>query len=112
MIIFWILGGIAVFLLLTFVVMRLWNWLVPALFKGPVIQFRHALGLVVLSKLLFGGFGRPGFGGPGFAGRFYGPGPYPNRMWNDSTDHWRKRSPFAPFTRPESEKKTTAQAAI
>lgn len=39
-----------------FVVMSLWNWLVPALFGGPVITFLQALGILILSKILFGGF--------------------------------------------------------
>jgi hypothetical protein len=47
--------------LFSFVVMRLWNWLTPALFGWHVISFWQALGLLVLSKILFGGFrGRPG----------------------------------------------------
>lgn len=36
------------------VVMTLWNWLIPALFTGPVIGFWQALGILVLSKILFG----------------------------------------------------------
>jgi len=40
------------------VVMRLWNWLMPSLFHLPLITFVQALGLLVLSKLLFGGFHR------------------------------------------------------
>lgn len=40
--------------------MYLWNWLVPVMFKGPVITFAQALGILVLSKLLFGRFGRGG----------------------------------------------------
>lgn len=40
--------------------MYLWNWLVPDLFKGPVINFWQALGLLVLSKILFSGFGKGG----------------------------------------------------
>jgi hypothetical protein len=35
----------------------LWNWLVPVLFSGPVISFWQAMGLLVLSKMLFWGFG-------------------------------------------------------
>jgi hypothetical protein len=47
-----------------FVVMGLWNWLAPAIFGGRTIDFWQALGIIVLSKILFGGFrGRPGFGG-------------------------------------------------
>ncbi len=33
------------------------EWLAPTVFKLPTIKFKHALGLLVLSKLLFGGFG-------------------------------------------------------
>jgi hypothetical protein len=44
-----------------FMVMMLWNWLIPSLFHGPVLTFWQALGLLVLSRLLLGGFrGRPG----------------------------------------------------
>ena len=49
----------AVLALLTFVVMRLWNWLTPALFGWHTITFWQALGIIVLSKILFCGF-RPG----------------------------------------------------
>jgi hypothetical protein len=42
--------------LFVFGTMHLWNWLVPMLFKGPVINFWETLGLIVLSKILFGGF--------------------------------------------------------
>jgi len=42
-------------------VMRLWNWLMPALFGWHLITFWQALGILVLSKILFGGFhGRSG----------------------------------------------------
>ena len=38
------------------VVMWLWNWVMPALFQGvQVIDYWHALGLLVLCRLLFGG---------------------------------------------------------
>ena len=47
-----------------FIVMTLWNWLVPAVFGLRTIGFWQALGLLVLSKILFGGFrGGPGHGG-------------------------------------------------
>jgi hypothetical protein len=47
-----------------FVVMSLWNWLGPAVFGAHTITFGQALGILILSKILFGGFrGRPGFGG-------------------------------------------------
>jgi hypothetical protein len=47
------------------IVMLLWNWLAPAIFGAAVINFWQALGLLALSKILFGGFGG-GFGGRGF----------------------------------------------
>ena len=40
------------------VVMLLWNWLMPALFGLPEISYLQSLGLLVLSKLLLGGFGK------------------------------------------------------
>jgi hypothetical protein len=46
-----------------FVTMHLWNWLMPALFSLRTITFTQALGLVILSKILFGGFHRHGGGG-------------------------------------------------
>lgn len=49
---------------LSFIVMSLWNALLPELFAVRAITFWQALGLLVLSKLLFGGF-RPYCGGGG-----------------------------------------------
>jgi hypothetical protein len=39
-----------------FLVMSLWNALMPAIFGLPALGFWQALGLLVLSKILFGGF--------------------------------------------------------
>lgn len=44
-------------------VMRLWNWLMPTIFGWRAITFWQALGLLLLSRILFGGFGVRGFGG-------------------------------------------------
>jgi Ca2+/H+ antiporter, TMEM165/GDT1 family len=42
-------------------VMHLWNWLMPALFGWHLITFWQAVGILVMSKILFGGFrGRHG----------------------------------------------------
>ena len=65
----WILRGSKVLLFValaatvfTLVVMLLWNRLMPAIFGLHVITYWQALGILVLSKILFGGFrGRPGF---------------------------------------------------
>jgi hypothetical protein len=39
-------------------VMLLWNWLMPALFGWTEIGFLQAMGLLILSRILFGGFHR------------------------------------------------------
>jgi hypothetical protein len=54
-------------ILLGFVIMHLWNWLMPSIFGLNAITFWQALGLFVLGKLLLGGFhrhhgGRPRWG--------------------------------------------------
>lgn len=42
---------------LGWVVMLLWNWLMPALFTGAQeVGYWQALGILLLSKILFGGF--------------------------------------------------------
>jgi hypothetical protein len=43
------------------VVMLLWNWLLPALFGWRQVTFWQALGILVLSRVLFGGLGHHGF---------------------------------------------------
>ena len=48
----------AVLAVLSFVVMSLWNALIPELFHGPLLTFWQAAGLLVLSKILFGGLRR------------------------------------------------------
>jgi hypothetical protein len=55
--------GIAAVAVFGFVVMSLWNWLAPAVFGLHTITFWQGLGMLILSKILFGGFrGRPGNG--------------------------------------------------
>lgn len=43
--------------LVIWVVMLLWNWLMPMLFDFSSITFWEAAGILLLSKILFGGFG-------------------------------------------------------
>jgi uncharacterized membrane protein len=107
----WIFKGlkIAVFaalalLVFGFVVMSLWNWLMPGLFGLRLITFWQALGLLVLFKILFGGFHRRG--GPGMHWR--------RRMmerWEQMTPEEREkfrqgiRGRCGDFRRPEAEPK-------
>ncbi|MBK7258973.1 MAG: hypothetical protein IPI01_14470 [Ignavibacteriae bacterium] len=78
--------GAVIGLVVGFVVMGLWNALIPELFHGPVITFWQAVGLLVLSHILFRG--------PG--GRFGG--------WRH--DRWRKKfeTKLAAMTPEEREK--------
>src|SRR5260370_35887953 len=58
------IGAVAV-TVFGFIVMSLWNWLAPAVFGLHTITLWEALGILILSKILFGGFrGRPSYGGP------------------------------------------------
>ena len=41
-------------------VMHLWNWLLPPLFGWHLISFWQALGLLLLSRILFGSWGSGG----------------------------------------------------
>ncbi len=71
-----VLTAAAVF---TLVILRLWNWLMPSLFGLHTITYWQALGLLVLSRILLGGFrGRPHFGPP-----------WRHRMW----ERWQQMSP-------------------
>lgn len=73
-----VLVGIAA---LGWVVMALWNWLMPSLFAGVhEIDYLHALGLLVLSKILFGGLR-----GHGCHGRWH------RRRWERMTPEEREK---------------------
>lgn len=53
----WGILGIAAVAGFGFIIMWLWNWLVPELFSGPVINYWQTIGLLLLSKILFSGVG-------------------------------------------------------
>ena len=83
---FWIIRGIKIglfvilaVLVIGYVVMSLWNWLIPAIFNGPAISFYQALGILVLSKILFGGFKKGGH-----CAHCHGGG------WGRRSGHWRQ----------------------
>ena len=68
----------------SFAVMWLWNWLIPSLFGLHAVSFWQALGLLVLCKILFGGFyGRHGFKGDWRARLI--------RRWEDMTPEEREK---------------------
>ena len=91
----------------SFVVMTLWNWLTPALFGWHLITFWQALGILVMSKILFGGF-------RGRAGRHFG---WRRRMmerWAQMTPEEREKfresmsGRCGPWRAPAGEAKTSA----
>jgi hypothetical protein len=45
------------FIAFGFITMHLWNWLMPVIFHLPEITFGQTIGLMVLSRLILGGFG-------------------------------------------------------
>lgn len=60
-----ILGTIAIVglaILFGFVLMWLWNWLMPDIFGVPPITYWQAVGLFILLKILLGGCGSSGGG--------------------------------------------------
>jgi len=92
---------------LGFIVKNLWNVLIPPIFGWHMITFWQAIGLLILSKILFGGFHRHVGGGRNH---------WKNRMkerWESMTPEQREqfkqgmrcnRGPFGrrgePFARP------------
>lgn len=59
-----LLIAVVLFVVLGLLVMSLWNALLPAIIGVKSIDFWQALGLLVLSRILFGGLGfRPGMFG-------------------------------------------------
>ena len=83
------LGGVIIAagtaLILGFVVMWLWNWLMPAIFGLTKITFWQAWGLVLLSHILFKSF------------------PHPKNHYRD--DRWKRHFKDKFFTEKEEEKK-------
>ena len=69
---------------LSFVVMSLWNALIPSLFALPAVSFWQADGLLVLCRILFGGFRGRG-GHHGWASRSW------RARWHSMTPEERER---------------------
>ena len=57
--------GAAAILLFGWITMGLWNAILPAVLGVKTITYLQAMGILVLSKILFGGFGGKRGGGPG-----------------------------------------------
>jgi hypothetical protein len=92
-----------------YVVMALWNALLPGIFNLPKINFWQAVGLLLLIRILFGGMGRHGW----HANRHYHG--HMREKWEKMTpeererfyQHLHRHHPWC--DRPETEKKDTEQ---
>ena len=69
---------------LAIIVMALWNALLPELFGVGTISFWQALGLLILCKILFGGFGCGGR-------KKFGRGPHFRRKWRNMSDEDKRK---------------------
>jgi hypothetical protein len=80
---FALFGALAI-VAVSFLFMSLWNWLTPGLFGWHTISILQALGLLILSRFLFGGFrGRRGCG-PGWRRRM-------SERWEQMTPEEREK---------------------
>ena len=70
---FLLIGGV--------VVQWLWNWLLPDIFGLRTITWWEALGLLALSRILFGGFGRGGS---------HQPSRRRSEWWKKTNGEWRR----------------------
>lgn len=83
----------------SYITMLLWNWLMPDIFGLKMITYWQALGLLVLGKILFSGFGGKG-------GRHRHCGPHRGWRGHHRGEMWKKRweEKMAKMTPEEREK--------
>ena len=117
---YWILKGFKMFFMMVFFVaffgfitMELWNWLIPEIFGLTSITMWQAVGLVVLSKILFGGFFGNGMGRHKWKGhwkhkmreRFEQMTPEEKVKYKNKFAHycgpWKSEAPISPDTSSE-----------
>jgi hypothetical protein len=85
-----IIMGFAFLALFTYVVMLLWNWLVPELFSGPILTYWQTLGILLLSKILLTGV--------------IGHRPRDVPPWRSRDHHWSHRHPGSDWRKKFEEK--------
>jgi hypothetical protein len=73
--------ALALLAVLSFGVMSLWNAIIPHLFSVPTLDFWQAAGLLILCRILFGGWRRGGW---------HSHGGWRARMWRQ---HWESMTP-------------------
>jgi len=85
MVVLGVIGAALFALAFGWLVMILWNWLMPTIFHLGEIAYWQAFGLVILAKLLFGGMGFRGGRGPGHRG------PWKANPWGGNPWEGRRR---------------------
>jgi hypothetical protein len=94
-----IIGAGALAVLCGYIVMWLWNWLMPGLFGVTAITFWQGVGIVILAKIIFGSFGH------GHRGHYH----RHHRCGNHSKQKWfEKWELYDEFWKEEGEKAFTA----
>ncbi|MDR0560193.1 MAG: hypothetical protein LBG92_08470 [Prevotellaceae bacterium] len=83
-VLFHVLYFVAVFAALIWIVVLLWNWLMPEIFGLATVSFWQALGLFALCKILFGKFG----------GHWHGRGHRHFREFGEHVNHLNEKSGF------------------
>jgi hypothetical protein len=110
-----VVGGVVVAALFAlafgWLVMILWNWLMPAIFHLGLITYWEAFGVVILAKLIFSGVGGgrhwgPPRHGPGRGGPHGG---HDRDDWRYYREFWEKEGKQA-FERYVQEQKSTQSA--
>lgn len=71
----------------TEIVMHLWNWLGPAIFGWRLITFWQALGVLILCRILFGGWSGRGGHHSNIRGRMR------ERMVERMAERWKQMTP-------------------
>ena len=92
---FFFIFGLLFILVIPFILMWLWNSVVPEVTRFSSINYKQALLLFILSRLLFGGFRFGNNGQRPFGGR----GPDREKKWQNMSDEerlqlkeaWKKR---------------------
>ncbi|HAS36067.1 MAG TPA: hypothetical protein DCS15_06240 [Flavobacteriales bacterium] len=69
----YVLLFVGIFGLVSYIVMYLWNWLLPELIDASSIGFWQAAGLLLLSRILFGGLGKG------------------KKNWSKGSVHWKEK---------------------
>ncbi len=105
-----LIGAVAMALLLGYVVVWLWNWLMPGLFGLKTITFWQAVVLIILARIIFGGFKHSHGGHPrerfmNRKKRFFTRHPF-DRKWRYYEDYWKEEGEkaFNEYVRKKEEK--------